>query len=162
MKEEMEGLIVKTKIFELWFLGAHHCTKGKSFVGDHAILYSEIYEKAGEYYDSFIERAIGLTGDEMMACPICIMQKIGQESSEYLSPCNKDSDEIAAMALDMVKEYLLDIENTYNSLKDSGEITLGLDDLLMSTSSELERYVYLLGQREEVMYEHYDIKKIFD
>lgn len=161
MKSEMEKLIIKTKLFEIWFIGAHHCVKGKSFVGDHSILYSEIYEKASEYYDSFVERAIGLTEDEMMACPICIMQKIGEEASEYLSPCNKGSDEIASMALDMVKEYILDIENTYNALKDSGEITLGLDDLLMSTSNELERYVYLLGQREESIYENFNIKNMF-
>ena len=52
-------------------------------------------------------------------------------------------------ALAMEKHILMELTELYNELDDTKEMTLGLDDLIMSTCSGIERNIYLLTQRSK-------------
>ena len=55
--------------------------------------------------------------------------------------------DIVSGALRMEMYMLRKLTELYGELQVSGELTLGLDDLIMSTCSEIEGNVYLLLQR---------------
>ena len=145
--ETLQQLLGCTRAMQIWVHAAHNCTKGTGFMGDHADLYGEIYEALGGEYDAFAERAIGLTNNEDLACPHAVTRIAMEHMSGFPSPCNATALTIAATALAFAQHHLQTLTNTYESLKASGEITLGLDDLLMATCSVHETNVYLLQQR---------------
>lgn len=144
---QLYTLIVRTKALEIWFHGAHFCVKGTPFIGDHELLYAEIYNKLSDFFDSFTERAIGLTKNERMACPIGLMKDSENYISSLESPCKKSSEKIAEMSYDLMVDYINLFDWVYNSIKSENKMTLGLDDLLMASANQAESYLYILGQR---------------
>jgi len=134
------------RAMQLWFHGAHHLTKGVSFSGDHVNLYGRIYQAIEDQIDGAIEKAIGLFGDEM-GCPIHITEKALEIMSEYPSPIELKPTGQAAIGLQVEKDFLKFSQNFYNSLKSSGAMTLGLDDMIMANANAHETHVYLLQQR---------------
>ena len=46
-----------------------------------------------------------------------------------------------------MRDHLERIARCYHAAKESGQITLGVDDLLMANANTNERFVYLLQQR---------------
>lgn len=135
------------RAMQIWFHAAHNLTKGTGFVGDHVDLYAGIYGAMADEYDSFAERAIGLTNDEMVACPVCVTKEACEYLAKFPSPANASALLIASTALSVVKHHLDHLTSFYNETKASDEMTLGLDDLVMATCSAHETNVYLLQQR---------------
>lgn len=134
------------RAMQLWFHGAHHLTRGQSFSGDHVNLYGRIYQTIEDQIDGVIEKAIGLFGDEL-GCPLHITEKALEIMSEYPSPIEMNSSGLGAIGLQLEKDFLKFSQNFYNSLKNSGAMTLGLDDMIMATANAHETHVYLLQQR---------------
>lgn len=144
------SLVAEVKAAEMWFHSAHHVSKGSSFTSDHGTLYADIYGMVGGQFDAFMERGIGLSGDESLACPKELSTAVSGLLGSFPSPCGQSGDGIASMALQVLRRYLGVITQSYESLKQSGEITLGVDDLLMAEASAVEKYLYMLGQRAKV------------
>lgn len=138
-----------TRAVQMWFQAAHHLTKGKGFAGDHNLLYSEIYEYADDEFDGYVERNIGLTSFEESACPIMIAQQAIQILNTLPDVVNQTDFAIACCALTVAQKHLEKIESTYHLLQSNNEITLGLDDMLMSNANDYERFVYLLRMRSK-------------
>lgn len=134
------------RMMQLWFHGAHHLTRGSSFSGDHVNLYSKIYTGAQEEIDGAIEKAVGLFGDEC-ADPMGVTEKALEIMSEYPSPAELPAAGIAAVGLQIEKDFLQFSKSIYDQMKSSGELTLGLDDFIMATANAHETNVYLLQQR---------------
>ena len=80
MKSNVSDLLLVyicyTKATQMWFHAAHHLSKGKSFAGDHVLLYGKIYETLTNDLDAIIEKAISFTDRETVACPIIILSLI--------------------------------------------------------------------------------------
>lgn len=146
---ELYTLIVRTKALEMWFHSAHFCVKGTPFVGDHELLYADIYEQLSSLFDSFTERAIGLSQNEIMACPLKVSSDMAKYMSSLETPCKKSAEEIAKMSYDLMMDYIRLFDWVYNSIKNSGRMTLGLDDLIMASANQIESFLYLLGQRKK-------------
>lgn len=144
------SLVAEVKAAEMWFHSAHHVSKGPSFTSDHGTLYADIYGMIGGQFDAFMERGIGLSGDESLACPQTLSTAASGVLNSLPNPCGQSGDGIASMALQVLRRYLSVITQAYESLKQSGEITLGVDDLLMAEASAVEKYLYMLGQRAKL------------
>jgi hypothetical protein len=135
---------------QLWFHGAHALTKGAGFSGDHAFLYHKIYTEIQDEMDAAIEKVVGLTNNEMLACPVRITDLAMAVLEHYPTPAGSTCLMIASVGLQMAKEYLQGLELLYRDLKEAGLLTLGLDDFLMTSANTHEGYVYLLQQRVKV------------
>ena len=134
------------RAMHLWFHSAHNTVYGMPFAGDHT-LYGKIYEEIQEEVDKFIERSIGLSGDQSMGCPIKITSVAQDMLKSLPSPTGMMGCEISEAGRDIVDAYLNLLEFAYNKLTESGLMTLGLDDLISSSASTHEGYYYLLNQR---------------
>jgi len=144
--EIMMQYLAYTRAVHIWFHGAHHCVRGVSFSGDHVNLFGKIYEEVQDSYDGAAEKAVGIF-DESVADPCSVTTMAAHVMSKYTSPCSLSSAGIAMVGLKMVKDYLSFVEHAFNTLEDSGELTLGLNDFLAASANNLETYVYLLKQR---------------
>jgi len=135
------------RAMHLWFHGAHNVVRGAGFGGDHVELFGKIYLSLQDEIDRAIEKAIGVTGDEGLGCPMSITQTAVQVLSSYPSPPAISSLAMAAVGLEMEKHYLEMIEIMFEELEDAGVLSLGLNDYLAASANAHENNVYLLQQR---------------
>jgi len=147
LTQELLSLSAATRAMQMWFQAAHHLTKGAGFAGDHAILYDEIYNSASDEFDAYVERNLGLSNDESVASPRVLMPLVTGLCMEYPLLAGKPAHAIAQGALVVMRDHLERIARCYHAAKESGQITLGVDDLLMANANTNERFVYLLQQR---------------
>lgn len=147
LAKRMGQYVAALRAMQLWYHGAHHITRGVGFSGDHATIYGDFYAKIEEEFDGAVEKALGLSNNEDLACPLCITSMANTVISNYPSPAKCTSLAIASAALEMEKDYLELVETMYSELKDAGAMTLGLDDFLMASANEHEGHVYKLQQR---------------
>jgi len=147
LKQHLFDLSACTRALQIWFQGAHHLTKGTGFAGDHNLLYSEIYEAADDEFDGYVERNLGLTGDEAVACPKVLMPRVAEHVMDMPCIAEHTAVGIAAGGLAVVQQHIEHIARCYETVKASGEMSLGLDDMLMAQANVYERYVYMLRQR---------------
>jgi len=145
--EEINRFIGSVKALENWFHAAHHVTKGMEFIADHDILYNKIYSFFGDYFDAIVEKLMAITASEMIACPVVISKYSGYVLEHISTPCEKDSREIAEISFSIIIEHLLEIERAYDDFEKYEIMTKGMDDLLASTYSELETFVYFLQRK---------------
>jgi DNA-binding ferritin-like protein len=118
--------------------GSHWTTSGPSFYGDH-LLFERLYKSAQEDADALAERIIGLAGVESMKLDkqmSDISVRISTLSSVVLQP---EKVEDGCIRL---------ITKAIDTAEANGNMTNGLEDLLMSISSNRETALYLLKQRK--------------
>jgi hypothetical protein len=146
-EQALMELAGRLRAMNLWFHGAHHLTKGTGFSGDHVNLYGTIYTGIAELIDGAIEKAIGLSGCEGVACPVSIASCALEHLHTYQSPVDCNALAIAAAGKQIIADHLAFLDGTYKVLKSQRLLTLGLDDFLMAQANTFETYLYLLGQR---------------
>lgn len=146
--ECMQKYVAAVRCAQLWFHGAHNLTRGTGFAGDHVSLYADIYEAFDAQFDAVVEKAIGLSGgDQNMGCPQRITRDALRCMEKYSSPSELTAVQIAAEGLAMLSDHTDLIESTFDKLEASGELALGLEDVLGSNANEVETFKYLLQQR---------------
>ena len=146
--EYMQGYLSHLKASEMWLHAAHHVAKGKGFVSDHKDLYGEMYIKLGDHFDILVEKSIALSGAEDVACPASL--SLGAShilNSNYQTPVNMNSEDIVENAIYCVSILINSLSSLHEVFKDSGYLTLGMEDALSSMANEYEKYLYFLGQR---------------
>jgi|TARA_Y100000593_G_C4308410_1_gene337016 hypothetical protein len=147
LREAMQLYLGSLRATQLWLHAAHNLTKGTGFAGDHVNLYGEIYLQLQEDFDVAVEKAIGLTQDETVGCPIEITQDALDILMEIPSPSNSSAIEIAADALLLIKNHIRLLSEIFNSLELTNSLPLGLNDFLAASANQYDTYVYLLSQR---------------
>ena len=147
LKKRMSQYIAMLRGMQLWYHAAHHVTRGASFFGDHADAFGKLYNELSADFDKAVEKAIGLTNDEEMACPIHITKMACQVICKYPSPVSLTALAMASCALEMEKHHNQLVDAIFHELKDAGCLTLGLDDMLMATVNDHEGHIYMLQQR---------------
>ena len=145
--ENMGNVIAMLRAMHMWFHAAHHVSYGMPFGGDHFSLYDKIYTGIQEEIDDFIERAIGLSGKQEVACPVGIIGEAHRILKEFPSPAKIEGCEMAEGGRTIVKVYLELLDQVSMNIEDAGQMTRGLDDLIASSASVHEGYYYLLNQR---------------
>lgn len=133
----------------LMYQHLHWITAGDSFYSDH-LLYERLYKKLSEEIDEVAEKFIGLSSTES-ACPIQTT-KIASDLLSSLFPgfeTNSDSNTFAAYAL-YLEIMFLELNNAFYKKLSETNISLGLDDMVMSIHNSHEENVYLLKQKFKV------------
>lgn len=116
----------------------HWKCAGSNFYGNH-LLFNRIYDDVSDLSDSVAEKLIGLYGNEALN-----HKEQASIISEFVSKFEEDS--VVENAFTATKVVLEFSDDLFNRLKEMGELSLGLDDLIMSNSSKLETFKYLLQQ----------------
>lgn len=118
----------------------HWQASGPTSYSDH-LLFQRIYEPIPAQVDTLAEKLVALYGSEVVHLPrqLSMMQK-------YLQIWTSGRESLEA-SLFAEQDFQKIISKCYNLLKASGRLTLGLDDFLMSLSSEHDTAIYLLRQR---------------
>lgn len=130
----------------VWFHSAHHASSGTSFAGDHISLYPKIYGFFASIVDEVIEKGIAQTSIEL-ACPQEQLAAATQIICCYPSPAAVSPTAIAATGLTMVNDMLQFLDNQFKLLEERSNLSLGLDDMIMSHANQIEGFVYMLKQR---------------
>ena len=146
LHEELSYHIAWLRVLEIWFHHAHWTTKGNTYYGDH-LLFERIYNDVSELVDPVAEKAVAMCGESVADTHMC-SKLVAEMLCAYPSPSRaNEATMIAATGLALVKDYLETLSETYKKLKETGDLTLGLDDMLMSHANKLEEFEYLLKQR---------------
>lgn len=150
-KKYLENYLVNyvgsLRAIQLWFHSAHILAKGTGFAGDHVNLYGRIYDEVTDEIDTAIEKAVGITNNEVMGCPRVITYKALEVLMDYPVPTNATALKIALSGLALVKSYLAYVTQMFGDLEEADELSLGLNDFLAQSANTFEGYAYLLQQR---------------
>lgn len=142
----LRDLAVCANAVDAWFHAAHLATTGTGFAGDHALLYGEVYESAGDAFDALMERAIGLSKDRTLADPAPIASDTAAKLRDWPSPVGP-AEEIAGGSSDVVTYFLDEIKAQTEAMRDAGALSQGADNLLAQIADDFEGFGYKLGQR---------------
>lgn len=116
----------------------HWIAKGSNFYGDH-LLFERLYKSANEDMDLAAEKFVGLFGEE------CLNY---EAQAVLLSEALLKYKGLAGVAMSerIERDFLKFSSVAYKLYEDEGQLTLGLDDMIMSIASNRESSVYLLQQ----------------
>jgi DNA-binding ferritin-like protein len=141
------GLLATLRSNYLWFHGAHHVTRGPSFVGDHK-LYSKIYEQYLAHYDTLAEKSIVLLG-ERIADPIVVTGAAMQVLSSQPAPSTLSPTAIASAGLAIENALLARLTKSRLELQAASRLSLALDNFMAQVADDHETWVYQLSQRSK-------------
>lgn len=145
-RKELMNLLACLRVNLIYMQHAHWVAKGDPSYGDH-ILFERVYKELLEEIDEYAERIIGLAG-ESVADPIEVLRIAAEKMPTIIRFKPKAGNKsLAKYALNSVRHVLDEIEKLYAMLKEEDNLTLGLDDLLMSMHGLHEKHLYLLQQR---------------
>lgn len=118
----------------------HWTTKGASFYGDH-LLFERIYKSALEDLDLAAEKFLGVFGQDAVDYDMQtdLLNKVLSKYKKLLS-------DPVQLSLTVEKEFIKLCKDAYDCFEKEGKMTLGLDDMVMSISSNREEALYLLQQ----------------
>jgi DNA-binding ferritin-like protein len=119
---------------------SHWTTKGASFYGDH-LVFERLYKSAVEDADLAAEKLIGVFGSK--AVSFSLQQGIMHKVSQRYASLRQQPVE---MSLKAEKDFIVLSQQFYDFLEQENKMTLGLDDMIMSISSNRESSCYLLQQ----------------
>lgn len=145
--ETMHRIAAWLRCIHLWFHGAHHSVRGSGFAGDHVEIYGRVYTEVQIEIDAVIEKIVGVTGEQKMSCPKRLTSKAFDIMSDYASPSDLGSSEMAKEGLSLIEDYLSYLNGAYKLLDGRGKLSLGMTDQWAASASTHETYVYLLRQR---------------
>lgn len=120
------------------FQHSHWKCKAVTFYGQH-LLFERIYNAVNTLTDATAEKLIGVFGNDALE---------HNNQLEIMSGIYKkyNGEHHLANSINISKDFLKMAEDIYNRLKEMGDITLGIDDMIMSQCSDVEGYLYLLQQ----------------
>lgn len=134
------GYLAMQRTMVIVFQHAHwkcKANQNNKFYGQH-MLFERIYDAANELIDATAEKIIGIFGNDSLdhINQLEIMAGIYKKYNE----------EHLTNSINISKDFLKMAEDVYNRIKEMGDMTLGLDDMIMSQCSDVEGYLYLLQQ----------------
>lgn len=140
------GMIILTGVLALlraihWsHWTSHWQVKGSPFYGDH-LLFQRLYEDIVEDIDTLAEKIVSYYGSEAVNSIAQINM-----TKTFLELLPKKGRPIQnGIVLERMLQKVL--AQSYDMLKNSDDLTLGLDDYLMALANKHETNVYLIEQR---------------
>lgn len=155
---ELGTLVGTLQAAALLYKTHHWRAKGRFFYEDH-LLFERVYNDINGLIDGVAERAVGLGGtilvepSRLLAIQWAFIGQVtqnlqpgspGPETASYF--VEVDANEFIPLSLTTVMICLAMVREMWTSLKDKGQNTPGVEDLLQSTASTLESIAYLLKQ----------------
>lgn len=139
----MVDLLASLRAAFMVYRNAHWQVDGTGYYGNHLLL-QRIYEDAQKHVDQVAERMVGYYGPGAVELD-------GRQADliqQYLEQFNSAGDPLER-SLAAAMGVRQSLKNAYDHIKGEGEMTLGLDDLLMAISSSKDEHIYLLQQALE-------------
>jgi len=138
---ELQNLLSVAQASYLVYQVSHWKVKGDDYYGDHLLL-QRLYESAQDYVDQLGERLVGLessgaidVGKQASGIALVVNQVVKQVGEDPMKQSMK-----------ITQELLAELQDAYKNIKSDDQMTLGLDDLVMSISNTVETNMYLLKQ----------------
>jgi DNA-binding ferritin-like protein len=117
----------------------HWTTSGELFYEQHLLL-ERIYNSAIEDLDLAAEKMVGLFGSD-------VLDYVQQADLLHKVLLNyKGISQALPRSLAVEQDFLKFSQKAYDAFENEGELTLGLDDMIMSIASNREEAAYLLKQ----------------
>lgn len=136
----LQIILASLRTLQWCYHSAHWQARGSSSYGDH-ILLKQLYESVLTDVDDMGEKMVGLCGSESADGRMLFLQglQILVPQTQQSTPMEdlKSQEETLQTALKRV----------YDGIKSREEMTLGLDDFLMSLANKHEQNLYFLKQR---------------
>lgn len=115
----------------------HWTVEGPGYYGNHLLL-ERVYTETEKEIDDLAEMIVGSFGSD-------ILKNREDNSSKWAKDFRNPVDPMRG-ALKAARVVRAGIDESYGSLKQSGEMTTGWDDLLMSLAQGKDKHLYLLQQ----------------
>lgn len=119
---------------------SHWQVSGPTFAGDHE-LFNKLYSSVGEEIDTLAEKIVAKYGADKVDAT-----KLSHVQTQQLAGWAGQTDPFQR-GLASEKALQATLKQVYDALKESGNLSLGMDDYLMATANSHETNEYLLGQR---------------
>lgn len=135
----MSSYITHLRALYAFYQECHWLVSGSDSYGNH-LLFERLYNGTNEILDEAAEKSIGVFGGLKQGDFAGIAKK-------YMDMVkDKSAKSLVETAIKAEKDFQDLAKNTYEMLKESNILTLGLDDMIMSHASKSEVHVYLLRQ----------------
>jgi DNA-binding ferritin-like protein len=144
---ELSVLLVYLRYLQKVHQTHHWIAKGDPFYGDHQ-LFERLYNATSSDIDSLAEKAVGLGSERNVDLSLQLKQLEKLCSGAYgMSQLIPQSTELFKRSLAAEKNFLKVLGTFFNSLREQGLLTPGLENLLGGIADIHESHVYLLKQR---------------
>lgn len=130
--------LIRAQQWSYWTM--HWQIQGTAYYGDH-LLFQRMYEALSEEIDTLAEKIVAHLGVDFVD-PGDQMTK----SHAWIDGWGQ-TDDLYLRALQSEEDFQVAARTAYDILKETGHITLGLDDFLMAIANAHETNQYLLKQR---------------
>ena len=137
--EMLAGLLGILRALKWNYWNSHWMVSGNPYYADH-LLFERLY---GEVIDDQIDTL----AEKIVAYDSRILSEDVMRNAFNGFRDRYKSQNPVQRGLDMERHVGSAVKSVYNSLKESDELSLGMDDFLMATASERETVIYLLQQR---------------
>ena len=136
--EDMMSLYV---VFLRALYQIHQNNHWKAIDYGHHLLFERLYNLVKDLVDESAEKTIGLFGN------LSKQDKVSSIAAQFSPDKFKDNEAVSCLlsSLSAEKAFQKYATHVYNTLKDSN-MTLGLDDMIMSHVNKSELHTYLLQQ----------------
>ena len=140
LTEALTPILAQLRAQYFIYQTAHWQVSGKAFYGNH-LLFQRLYEAVAEDTDKLAERMVGLNGGKSVdPTPVLQIMAIYVQDWEKRYSCPFER---AFHAEKVLYDHL---QKAHEDLKAAGQLSLGLDDLIMSLCSRHEENMYLIQQ----------------
>ena len=116
----------------------HWTCSGPNFYGNH-LLFERLYLSAQDNADLAAEKIVGIFGKESVN-----LTNQAQLINKIVSKYNNENHIVNSLKAET--DFLILSEKIYEQLKQTENLTLGLDDAIMAIASKREEAIYLLKQ----------------
>lgn len=138
-KEILQDILGMLKALHWNYLTAHWQSKNDNFYANH-LLFQRLYEGLVNEIDGLAEKMVSYYGEDAVA-PELVLDITKKHTENW----NKDTD-LISRSLNAEKSLQKSLKTAYDTMKNSEEMTLGLDDFLMALANAHETNIYLLGR----------------
>ena len=146
--ESLVTLLAMLRGLKWGYWNFHWVSKGQNFYESH-LLFERLYsEQIDEQIDTLAEKITFYNGDVLLESTLLtafslFVDQYATVRADFDSPMK----ELYHKGLRMEKQVQFAIETAYNNLKTSDQLSLGMDDYLMSLANQRETVIYLLRQQ---------------
>lgn len=138
--QHLKFLLATLRAAQMVHQTGHWRVGGKTYYGDHQLL-ERLYNSVGEEIDKLAEKMVEKYGEDS----VDIHEQIDHMHTVIKGIAKISCNFRRAQAVEKMLQKLFKM--SYDKLKETEELTLGMDDFLMACANSHETNCYLLGQR---------------
>ena len=138
--QHLKFLLATLRAAQMVHQTGHWRVRGKTYYGDHLLL-ERLYNSVDEEIDKLAEKMVEKYGEDS----VDIHEQIDHMHTVIKGIAKISCNFRRAQAVEKMLQKLFKM--SYDKLKETGELTLGMDDFLMASANNHETNCYLLGQR---------------